>query len=297
MFHNSVSIIIIDRRSIYYVTFSFEESLLDFNHLDRIDTCPLIPITNENQLCKFILQCPIMTNLYHWLQWTYFFEPKYGNMKSFIRKHMFSLQQLLLLETSNNELLRLPNDATLKSFEEELNALRVRSAVGHLCALITCEYGVTARVPLNVYRTSMRTWFIHLQSLSMTSGNSRQPMQYIIEFLTYLPIRIGQARLVQDIILVLLDDVFRSSGPGTISARKRIWKLADEKQKSKLEVWGHMLNIEDWKNNQKWLEQVYGIEEHQESSPVVNIVTSHNSIIQGKKELNNVLRAIRFYVY
>ncbi|CAF4753864.1 unnamed protein product [Rotaria socialis] len=258
----------------------FEESLLDFNHLDRIDTCPLMPITDEIQLCKFILQCPIMTNLYCWLQWTYFFEPKYGNMKSFIRKHMYSLQHMLLLETSSYELLRLPSDATLKSFEEELNALRVRSAVGHLCALITCEYGVTARVPLNVYRTSMRTWFIHLQSLCMTSGNSRQPMQYVLDFLTYLPILIGQARLIQEIILVILDDVFRSSGPGTVSARKKIWELADEKQKNKLEIWGCTLDIEDWKNNKKWLEQDYSIEEHQESALQSNIVTSNNSIIQ-----------------
>ncbi|CAF4183220.1 unnamed protein product, partial [Rotaria magnacalcarata] len=270
----------------------FEESLLDFNHLDRIDTCPLMPTTDENQLCKFILQCPIMTNLYCWLQWTYFFEPKYGNMKSFIRKHMYSLQHLLLLETSSYELLRLPSDATLKSFEEELNALRVRSAVGHLCALITCEYGVTARVPLNVYRTSMRTWFIHLQSLSMTSGNSRQPMQYVLDFLTYLPILIGQARLIQEIILVLLDDVFRSSGPGTVSARKKIWELADEKKKNKLEIWGHTLDIEDWKNNKKWLEQDYSIEEHQESALESNIVTSNNSIIQDNTHVPIVLTPV-----
>lgn len=273
-----------------YVTFSFEESLLDFNYLDRIDTCPLMPITDENQLCKFILQCPIMTNLYSWLQWTYFFEPKYGNMKSFIRKNMYSLQNLVLLETSSYELLRLPSDATRKSFEDELNALRVRSAVGHLCGLITYEYGLTTRIPLNVYRTSIRTWFIHLQSLSMTSGNSRQPMQYILDFLTYVPILVGQARLIQEIILIPLDDVFRSSVPGTISARKKIWELADEKQRNKLEIWGHSLDIEDWKNNKRWLEPNDSVEGYQESpSESSSVVTLNNIIIPGKEEFDNIL--------
>ena len=80
----------------------FEESLLDFNQLDRIDVCPLMPITDEIQLCQFILQSPVMINLYTWLQWPYFFEPKYGSLKFFLKKHKDSLQQLLLLlETIN----------------------------------------------------------------------------------------------------------------------------------------------------------------------------------------------------
>ena len=127
-------------------------------------------ITDENQLCEFILRCPVMYNLYTWLQWAYFFEPKYGNLKLFIEKHKYILHQLLLLETSNNELLRLPIDPTLSSFESELASMHVRSAVGHLCALITCEYGLTSRIPLNIYRTSMRTWFIRLKSLAMIQG-------------------------------------------------------------------------------------------------------------------------------
>jgi len=203
-----------------------------------------------------------MNNLYTWLQWTYFFEQEYGNLKSFIRKHQYSLQNLLLLETSTYELLRLPIDATLKSFEDELASLRVRSAVGHLCALITCEYGLITRIPLNVYRTSMRTWFIHLQSLSMVqTNNNQEPMQFILEFLTYLPIFIGQARLIQEIILGPLDDVFWRNGVNVVSARATIWKLADEKQRNKLEIWGHTLDINDWKNNNKWSGQHNSIEE------------------------------------
>ncbi|CAF2878871.1 unnamed protein product [Rotaria sp. Silwood2] len=235
-----------------YSIIRFEESLLDFNQLNRIDICPPMPIADENQLCQFILQCPIMIDMYTWLQWTYFFEPNYGNLKTFIRKHKYPLQNLLLLETSTHELLRLPADVTLRSFEDELHAFHVRSAVGHLCALITCEYGLTARVPLNVYRTSIRTWFIHLQSSAMIQDNNREPMKYILEFLTYLPVFIGQARLIQEIILGPLDDVFRRVGINSVSARTRIWNIADERQRNKLEVWGHTLDINEWKNNSKW---------------------------------------------
>ncbi|CAF1121480.1 unnamed protein product [Rotaria sordida] len=107
----------------------------------------------------------------------------------------------------------------------------------------------------------MRTWFIRLQSLTMKQGNNEEPMQYILEFLTYLPVFIGQARLIQEIILGPLDDVFSKSGVNIVSARTRIWKLADEKQKNKLEIWGHTLNINDWKNNSKWSGQLYSIED------------------------------------
>ncbi|CAF4815706.1 unnamed protein product, partial [Rotaria sp. Silwood1] len=174
---------------------------------------------------------------------------------------MYSFQHLLLLETSTHELLRLPTDATLKSFEDELRSLHVRSAVGHLCTLITREYDLTTRIPLNVYRTSMRTWFIHLQSLAMVQGNNEEPMQYILDFLTYLPVYVGQARLIQEIVLGPLDDVFWKSGVNAVSARTRIWKLADEKQRNKLEIWGHTLDINDWKNSSKWSGQDYSVED------------------------------------
>ena len=124
-----------------------------------------------------------MFNLYTWLQWPYFFETQYGNLKSFIKKHKYPLKDLLLLETSTHELLRLPINVSLKSFEDDLNSLHVRSAVGHLCGLITCEYGLTTRIPLNVYRTSMRVWFLHLESLSMVPGHNQEPMKYILEVL------------------------------------------------------------------------------------------------------------------
>jgi len=247
-------------------------------------------ITDENQLCQFILQCPIMINLNTWLQWAYFFEPNYGILKLFIRKHKYSLQNLLLLETSAHELLRLPIDATLKTFEDELEQLHVRSAVGYLCTLIICEHGLTTRIPLNVYRTSMRTWFIHLQSLAMVQSSLGDPMQYILEFLTYLPIFIGQARIIQEIVLGPLDDVFWQIGVNVISARTRIWKLANEQQRNKLEIWGHMLDINDWKNNSKWSGEYHSVEdqlsfvEPSESGP-----TSSELIVQGNTSFDTIL--------
>lgn len=214
-------------------------------------------ITDENQLCRFILECPIMINLYSWLNWTFFFEPKYGNLKSFIRKHKYPLKDLLLIETSAHELLRLPIDASLKNFEDELSSLNVCLAVGQLCSLIICEYGITTRIPLNVYRTSMRTWFIHLKSLSVMHNDNAEPMKYILEFLTYIPILIGQTRFIQEAILGPLDDVFWNSGRYATGVRTQIWELANANQRNKLEIWGHTLDIREWKNDTKWSQQNY----------------------------------------
>ena len=179
-----------------------------------------------------------MTNLYTWLQWISFFQIQYGNLKTFIRKHSRSLEDLLLLETSNNELLRLPNDATLQTFEHKLTSLHIREVVGHLCALITCEYGLITRIPLNIYRTTMHTWFTHLQSSSMIHNNDlyQQPMKYILQFLIYLPISIGQARIIQEIVLGPLDDVFWANRINFITPRAMIWNLADKYQRNKLEI-------------------------------------------------------------
>jgi hypothetical protein len=187
-------------------------------------------------------------------------------------------------------------DATVKSFENELDSLHVRSAVGHLCTLITCEYGLITRIPLNIYRTSMRTWFIHLQSLTMIQRDSVEPMEYILKFLTYLPVFIGQARLIQEIILGPLEDVFGRSGVNIVSARTRIWKLADEKQRNKLEIWGHTLDIDDWKNNSKWSGEHYSPED-QESllEPPEGRSTSSETVVQGNSNSDTVPRFLRVF--
>jgi hypothetical protein len=250
---------------------SFEESLLDINGLNRLDICPTSLNVDEAQLCQLILHCPLMTDLHTWFQWLYFFQPKYGVLKSFIAKHQSEFKDLQLLETSARELFRLPIDATLASFEHELNAIHVRSAVGHLCALITQE-GLVTRFSYNVYQTSMDTWFRQLRSLATLHSDHINPMQCILEFLIYLPVHIGQSRIVQELVLVPLDRVFGDNVDNVINARTRIWNLADAKQKTKLELWGHTINIAEWKNEQKWL----GHEDLDESS----IIKSGNEFIQ-----------------
>ena len=86
-------------------------------------------------------------------------------------------------------------------------------------------------------------------------------MQYILDFLTYFPVFIGQARFIQETVLGPLDDVFSEIGVNTVGTRTRIWKLADEKQRNKLEIWGHTLDISDWKNNNKWSGQQNSVED------------------------------------
>jgi hypothetical protein len=250
---------------------SFEESLLDINGLNRLDICPTSLNVNETQLCQLILHCPLMVDLHTWLQWLYFFQPKYGSLKSFIAKHGKEFKELRLLETSTRELFRLPIDATVGTFEHKLSSMHMRSAVGHLCALIMQE-GLITRFSFNVYRTSMETWFCHLRYLATIESDQINPMQYILDFLMHLPILIGQSRIIEELVLEPLDKVFGDNSENTINARTRIWNLADAQQRMKLELWGHVINVVEWKNEQKWLE----CEDFEEKS----IIKSENEFIQ-----------------
>ncbi len=226
--------------------------MLDVNGLNRLNICPTSLNVDETQLCQLILHCPLMTDLHTWLQWSYFFQPKYGTLKSFLTKHDHKFKNLRLLETSNHELFRLPINATLATFEDELNSMRIRSAVGHLCALIMQE-GLVKRFSFNVYRTSMDTWFRYLRSLNALQNDHIDPMQCILDFLMYLPVLIGQSRLIEELVLHPLDDVFGHDRENKINSRTRIWNLANPKQKTKLELWGHTVDIKEWKNENKWL--------------------------------------------
>lgn len=258
--------------NIFLFDFSFEESLLDVNGLNKLDICPSSLNVNENQLCQLLLHCPLMTELHTWFQWSHFFQPKYGTLKSFLTRHEDEFKNLRILETLNQELFRLPLEATLSTFENELKLMRIPSAVGHLCALIIQE-GLVTRFSFNVYQTSMITWFHHLRSLTtLQSAEQINPMQHILDFLMILPVHIGQSRIVEELVLRPLDDVFSNDRDDGISARTRIWNLADLKQKSKLELWGHTFNVVEWKNENKWL----GREDSEETL----IIKSKNEIVQ-----------------
>ncbi|UJR37109.1 hypothetical protein I4U23_029813 [Adineta vaga] len=233
----------------------FEESVLDVNGLNHLNVCPTSFNVNELQLCQLILHCPSMIDIPTWFQWLYCFQPKHGTFKSFIHKHQNTFKDLHLLETSTGELYRIPNYTTLDTFERELHALHIRSAVGHLCALIFQE-GLITRFSFNVYRTSMGTWFRFLRTLEKVQNDQINPMQCILDFITYLPVLIGQSRIIEELILGPLDDVFGNDCENNINVRIRIWNLANMQQRTKLELFGYMINIVEWKNEEKWLNQV-----------------------------------------
>ncbi|CAF2616469.1 unnamed protein product [Rotaria sp. Silwood2] len=235
----------------------FEESLLDVVSLNRLDICPSTLPVDEAQLCKLILQCPIMIDLNTWLQWLYFFQPKYGSLKMFITRKQTELDGLLLLETSTHELFRLPIDSSLTHFEQELAKMNVRSAIGYLCTSIILEHIQVNRLPLSIYRQVMHTWFVLLQSSATFGHEPIEPMQYILDFLIYLPVLIGQKLIVQELVLAPLDDVFRMDDQDKklINNREKLWSLANDKQKNKLEIWGYLLDIKEWRNTTKWTGQ------------------------------------------
>ncbi len=217
--------------------------------LSRLGICPASVLVDESQLCQIILQCPIMTDLLTWLQWTNYFQLRYGPLKTFIARKQQELDGLLLLETSNHELLRLPNHPSFENFEEELYSGNIRSSVGHLCALIICEYITINHFPITIYTQVMKTWLVRIRSAYELNSNGIEPMRYVLEFLTYLPVLIGQSRIVQDLLLDSIERIFDNDEE---NLQQRIWTLANAKQRNKLEVWGHLLDIDEWKNENKW---------------------------------------------
>ena len=254
---------------------SYEESLLDVVAANRLGLCPPALLVDDTQLCRIILQCPIMMDLYTWLQWPHFFQPRYGTLKTFLARNEHEFNQLLLLEISDGELLRLPNDFSRQNFEKELEQKNIRSAVGHLCALIACEYVQVNQLPLTIYRQVMTTWFIRLRSAAQSQSSSINPMNHVLEFLTYLPALLGQTRIVQELVLESLDDVFGNKEENEpVNPRQIIWNLANVQQRSKLEMWAYTLEINEWKNENKWR----GIDE------------STDEVAQKKQETQSVSR-------
>lgn len=222
-----------------------------------------------------------MTDLYTWLQWSTFFQPKYGSLSSFIANNEMAFQQLILLETSTHELIRLPSDASLSKFEHELHSMHVRSAVGHLCALIVQE-GIVTRFSFNVYRTSMETWFRQLRSLATLHNDRFNAMGHILDFLMSFPSLIGQSRIIEELVVGPLDHVFGDESGMTSNARARLWNAANAKQKSKLELWGYTLNVDEWKNEEKWS----GAMDFDETSEMVARTGTVSSKPQQKGELS-----------
>lgn len=258
---------------------------MDEVSLNRLSRCPPSLLVDESQLCHVILQCPIMTDLSAWLQWSHFFQSRHGSLKAFIHRKAQEFDRLLLLETSNHELLRLPMDSSPENFEKELQKGNIRSSVGHLCALIITEYVQVNHVPFTIYRQIMHTWFIQLRSMATLQENTIEPMQYVLEFLTYLPSLVGQTRIVQELILEPLDQVFSDDDDDddeeneTINVRQRIWMLADRKQRNQLEMWAYILDVDEWKNENKWK----GVQDIEEEQPLQRIEIPKRQIIYENK--------------
>ncbi|CAF0986825.1 unnamed protein product [Adineta steineri] len=247
----------------------FEESLLDIHYLNRIDICPVSVNVNENQLCQLIANAPLMIDLSQWLQWQNFFHPKYGRLLSFLTKHEHEFQGILFLETSKSKVIRLPFNTSTQNFEQELSAMNIRAAVGYLCSLIVQE-GLVSRLPFTVLRTSIETWFYRLQALAILNHDPYYSSRLILEFLMLLPIFIGQSRVIEELILGPLDLVFCDES----NIRSRLWDVANNNQRMKLEFWGHTINIDEWKNNEKWTGQFE--EEAPVSSQAVHLISSEN---------------------
>jgi hypothetical protein len=216
-----------------------------------------------------------MINLHLWLQWPHTFQPHYGSLILFISQNEDIFRSLTLLETSACELFRLPENPTQTDFERELNAMHVRSAVGYLCALIVQE-GAISQFPFNTYQTLMINWFRQLRS-SVTLGNTYdEAMRSILDFLECIPTLIGQAGVVEVLVLAPLEQIFDRETEKQKNIRSKLWQLADVKQKAKLELWGYALEINEWKNEKKWSEGKVESDE----SPSISVV-AHND--QGSK--------------
>lgn len=277
------------------LSFSFEESLFDQNTLINLDLCPSSLLVQHGDLCQLILNAPLLVDLYQWLQWSSFFQPKYGTLKSFIHQNEDNLSKLLLFETSVGELFRLPSDATINRFNDELHGMRIRSAVAYLCAMIV-QAGTINQFSFSVYRVSMEGWCRYLRSRATLDRDPFEPLEFILDFLMYLPGLLGQKRVIEELILGPIELVFQTESNMIQNIRAKIWELADSKQRTKLELWGYTINIDDWKNEKKWSGEIE-IEDTPVTHKRVVIVTKEvesSGKIKGQY-LSRVLNIVYFH--
>jgi hypothetical protein len=224
---------------------------VDKDTLNRLDICPPSMNVDDNKLCQIISTAPVLVDLPSWLGWNTFFQPKYGEFKSFIQKNQSLFDDLLLLETSTSELVRIPLKANQNSFQEHLKRNNIRQAVADLCSIIVQE-GAIIHFSFNVFQTFIETWLNQLRSLAIVKNDLKIAFSYILEFVVYLPPLIGQTRLVKEILLESFDQIFQAECQTGPNPRASLWNHADRAQRTKLEYWGYLLEINEWKNEKKW---------------------------------------------
>ena len=220
-----------------------------------MDNCPYSLDLDAKNLCQIISVAPVLIDLPEWLQWNDFFQPKYGDLKLFIENNRDMLPNLILFETSKSEIFRLPSNPRSESFQNHLSSNNIRLAVAELCSIIIQE-GSIAYFSFNVYRTFIETWLRTLRSSAVLSNNLNHWLSYILQFFVYLPTLIGQSRLVKEMLLEPFDQIFQNEFDTNINPRLLLWNQATRTQRMKLELWGYKLEINEWKNTNKWSGQI-----------------------------------------
>ncbi|CAF1159124.1 unnamed protein product, partial [Didymodactylos carnosus] len=250
----------------------YEEVLLSDECLQGIDVgIHCSSITNCDHLCKYLLTCPILTDLSLYSHWNRLYLQQYGQLKEFLIRNDYKMPEMKCLELTNGVLIRLIYNPNIKQFEEDLSNQNLKQAACQLLSLAVEE----TQLPLQpIIQTIIYTWFLDLRSKMITENqNIHKPFQLILEFLFYLPC-LFTITIFRPLILSKLDEVFRDT-----EQLKILWDLTEDNQQQRmyLEEIGLALGIYEWTQKLCLNIEQLQLKENQQTLTMVTVTSTSSS--------------------
>ncbi|CAF1371600.1 unnamed protein product, partial [Didymodactylos carnosus] len=218
----------------------YEEALLQNEYLQTLDVSIRGPSMNSDQLCSYLIQCPILQDLNSWTHWNHLFLKEHGSLKDFLCKYSYILQKdLICLELTDGQMIRLYSSSDLSKFEQELQLENLKQAA---CHLISFFYRSDGQYLL---KNKIITWLLEQRSLvNMNKCEPLRPFQLVLEFLCYLPCLFSQT-IIKTLILETLEYVFEEKYG---NSKVILWQLTENNLQRRLylEEIGLTLGIVEW---------------------------------------------------
>jgi hypothetical protein len=164
----------------------FENSILDYNLSAVSQHDP----SQDEDLGKRLRQCPLLENVYDYLNWSDAHSHKYGELKQFVSKlnsentNLNLNIDLLEVEPFSNQLYKLTRDTSMDKLKESIESADHTNTAGHLVSLISIKYRTLGQTPFSLLKNEIESSLSAL--LAKTKLKSAGPLDGIKqEFFDY----------------------------------------------------------------------------------------------------------------
>ncbi|XP_053540833.1 uncharacterized protein wu:fj29h11 isoform X2 [Ictalurus punctatus] len=209
-----------------------------------VETVGLLGDVSREQAIASLLSAPLLEDLAEWSQWELVFQLNHGPLKHFIDKYC-SNTDLLALEVSPGELLRITSITGDKFFSEATQALNPAGTAGHLVSIVVAD---------GISNTPTALLANHMESSLAAAAAREDPSlgedgcsfitvaKFVLECVTRMPTRICR-ELLQQVFLEPLSRVLGQARSKTVllDAAK-----SETRYLNKLHQLGILLGITEW---------------------------------------------------